>query len=29
MNNSLFLRDVCGGQSDKIDFEIGKETQIG
>ncbi len=22
------LRDVCGNESDKIDFELGKENQI-
>ena len=27
-DGSFLLRDVCGNESDKIDFELGKETQI-
>ena len=27
-DGSFLLRDVCGNESDKIDFELGKENQI-
>ncbi len=28
-DGSFLLRDVCGNESEKVDFEIGKEIQIG
>lgn len=28
-DGTFSLRDVCGNESDKVDFEIGKEIQIG